>query len=271
MIINCCSEREKKAAPKPTTATASPDATIKNIDDEKLKAISSALATMAKPSSVELERQSLAELKKDVIEHIEEVTLDQAMEEALLEHAARIKLERERLAKEKKERDEAEAKRAAEKVTIELLDIISVANIYPLFRLLKSKRDSLKNNQPSLLNRNSQLNRRSLPRSNKRNKPLPLRLQRQLLMLRLKPLKLPRSLLNLPRRPKRRRLRRRRLKKRRKLKRRRLLLRLRSRNSPMKRSDRLLNWRRLKPRSRNCESKSRAVILIDVIYTVLTR
>lgn len=71
---------------------------------------------MAKPSSVELERQSLAELKRDVIEHIEEVTLDQAMEEALLEHAARIKFEKERLAKEKKERDEAEAKRSAEKV-----------------------------------------------------------------------------------------------------------------------------------------------------------
>jgi LETM1 and EF-hand domain-containing protein 1 len=108
-------QREKKAAPKSSTTSTATDATLKNIDDEKLKAISHALATMAKPSSVELERQSLAELKRDVIEHIEEVTLDQAMEEALLEHAARIKFEKERLAKEKKERDEAEAKRSAEK------------------------------------------------------------------------------------------------------------------------------------------------------------
>lgn len=233
-------EREKKVAPKPST-TATSDSTLKNIDDEKLKAISHALATMAKPSSVELERQSLAELKRDVIEHIEEITLDQAMEEALLEHAARIKLEKERLAKDKKERDEAEAKHAAEKVRKVASRMSKLGHVLTVTcRLSKNKRDLPRSKYNLPLNRSSPLSRRLPPRSNRKNKPLLLR------PLRRPPLKLSPSLPLPPRRSTRplRRPRRRRP------------LKPRSRDSLTKRSDRLLSWRKPRPRNRNCESTS---------------
>ena len=244
-------EREKKAAPKASTTTAtSTDAAIKNIDDEKLKVISHALATMAKPSSVELERQSLAELKKDVIEHIEEVTLDQAMEEALLEHAARIKLEKERLAKEKKEREEAEAKRAAETVMLPF-DRITMLMLISVCRLLKSKRDWLKSNNNLLPNKDLLLNNSWLLRKSRKNKPQPPKLPNRLLKLRRR--KLQKSLLNPPKKQKKRRR----------------LLKPRSRNSPKKKSDTLLNWRKPRPRSRNCESTSRKEFASFDNYTML--